>query len=308
MNIGDHVRVLHGNEEGFITKIIDEKTIEIEIEDGFTIPVLKKDVVIVKKEEIDFFDRGQEHNIKTPIIKRSIAHIGIYIAFIPSSDNFVDLYVINNTDYQLLLTIHTISENSENGLFSNTLHSKSFIQVNKWNIKNFDTWENFHIDMLFFKNQSTTYKSPLSKRIKFQAKSFFNSFKQVPLVDQKGYLYQIDENALKISPDILSSDTPNQFQYIDTPESIIDLHAEQLPETYNMRPHEIFNLQIEVFQQKLDAAIATNIAEITFIHGNGNGSLKSKIQKHLSQHTSVAYYQDAQKNKFGYGATYVKLK
>ena len=59
--------------------------------------------------------------------------------------------------------------------------------------------------------------------------------------------------------------------------------------------------------QKLDAAIATRIPEITFIHGNGSGTLKSKIHKCLSKHPDVAFYQDSLKNKFGYGATLVKL-
>lgn len=308
MNIGDHVRALHSNEEGFITKIIDEKTIEIEIEDGFTMPLLKKDVVLVKKEESDFFDRGQEPQPTVSTIKRSIAHVGIYLSFIPSSEHFVDLHIINNTDYQLLLTAHTLLKGQEKGIFSNTLNSKSFILVNKWNINNFDHWEDLYIDMLFFQEQLTVYKSPISKKIKFQAKSFFNNLKQTPLINKKGYLYQIDQNAQAVSQRILSSESSVELQDIDIPESTVDLHTEELSLTNKMQPHEILQHQLNVFQQKLDAAIATDMLEITFIHGSGNGTLKSKIQKELSQHPHVAYYQDAQKSKFGYGATYVKIK
>ena len=51
MNIGDKVRLLHGTEEGVIRRIIDKRTVEIEIEDGFLIPVLRKEVVLISSDE-----------------------------------------------------------------------------------------------------------------------------------------------------------------------------------------------------------------------------------------------------------------
>ena len=59
MNVGDKVRMLRGKEEGIVTRIIDQKLIEIEIEDGFQIPVLKSEVVLVAQEEANFFKREQ---------------------------------------------------------------------------------------------------------------------------------------------------------------------------------------------------------------------------------------------------------
>ena len=51
MNIGDRVRVLHGKEEGVIRKISAGGRIEVEIEDGFVIPVLNSEVVLVAEAE-----------------------------------------------------------------------------------------------------------------------------------------------------------------------------------------------------------------------------------------------------------------
>ncbi len=48
--------------------------------------------------------------------------------------------------------------------------------------------------------------------------------------------------------------------------------------------------------------------EIVFIHGVGSGTLKYEMQKRISKHPHIAYYKDAQKSKFGYGATYLKIK
>ena len=51
MNIGDRVRVLHGKEEGIIRKVSAGGRIEVEIEDGFVIPVLKSEVVLIAEAE-----------------------------------------------------------------------------------------------------------------------------------------------------------------------------------------------------------------------------------------------------------------
>ena len=47
MNIGDRVRLMRGKEEGIVTKLLGNNIIEIEIEDGFTIPVKANEVVVI---------------------------------------------------------------------------------------------------------------------------------------------------------------------------------------------------------------------------------------------------------------------
>ena len=51
MKIGDKIRLLHDKEEGIIRRIIDSSTVEVEIEDGFLIPVLKNEIVPIAPEE-----------------------------------------------------------------------------------------------------------------------------------------------------------------------------------------------------------------------------------------------------------------
>src|SRR6478609_1466115 len=51
MKIGDKVRLVHGKESGIITRVIDAQQIEVEIEDGFRIPVAKREVTVISTEE-----------------------------------------------------------------------------------------------------------------------------------------------------------------------------------------------------------------------------------------------------------------
>ena len=88
----------------------------------------------------------------------------------------------------------------------------------------------------------------------------------------------------------------------------VDLHIECLvPEGENVEVGDMLSIQIREFETRLDQAIASNVEEITFIHGIGNGILKGEIQKRLSKHPHIKYFKDARKERFGYGATTVKF-
>lgn len=46
MKLNDKVRFLNEKLKGTITRIIDDKTVAVEVEDGFEIPVLKSEIVL----------------------------------------------------------------------------------------------------------------------------------------------------------------------------------------------------------------------------------------------------------------------
>ena len=74
-----------------------------------------------------------------------------------------------------------------------------------------------------------------------------------------------------------------------------------------MSNSEILRIQLEQFEKNLDQAIASGMDEITFIHGIGNGVLRKEIHKRLSQIQNIKYFQDTQKDQWGYGATLVRI-
>ena len=57
-----------------------------------------------------------------------------------------------------------------------------------------------------------------------------------------------------------------------------------------------------------EKAIGLNYAKITIIHGVGTNTLKQKIWKAVSGHPHVKTYYEAQKEKFGYGATEIVFR
>ncbi|RYF81012.1 MAG: hypothetical protein EOO03_16945, partial [Chitinophagaceae bacterium] len=95
------------------------------------------------------------------------------------------------------------------------------------------------------------------------------------------------------------------------PKPEIDLHIEQLTDNHETMDNAgMLMLQLQTFETSLDRAIGAGMHEITFIHGAGNGVLRKEIQKRLSSFQKqklIKFYEDARREKFGYGATKVKI-
>jgi hypothetical protein len=90
-----------------------------------------------------------------------------------------------------------------------------------------------------------------------------------------------------------------------------DLHLEALrPDNKDeeLSNTAILRLQLDAFEDALSRALATNMHEIVFIHGLGNGTLRKEIHRQLSRNKDIKFFEDAQKGKFGFGATLVRLK
>ena len=73
----------------------------------------------------------------------------------------------------------------------------------------------------------------------------------------------------------------------------------------NLDNYDILNLQLDTAKSKIEFAISKRILKIVFIHGVGEGILKSELQSLLNKYP-VKHY-DASYKKYGLGATEVYI-
>ncbi|QTE22871.1 Smr/MutS family protein [Polaribacter cellanae] len=86
----------------------------------------------------------------------------------------------------------------------------------------------------------------------------------------------------------------------------VDLHINQLVKsTRGLDNYDMINLQLDTAKRKVEYAINKRISKIVFIHGVGEGVLKSELQSLLNKYP-VKYY-DASYKKYGLGATEVYI-
>ena len=336
MNIGDKVRLLKGSEEGVITKFLENNVIEVEIEDGFAIPVMRNEVVVIAKEESNYFQRIEPVRETPPTpssrdIEKARQTKGVYLAYVQINDQQLSLHLINTTDFAMPYVLGEETDGNFKGVSSGTIESNSTVKVSNLLIADFDRWPVLIFQALYYRSGYYTLREPLMRRIKHKAATFFKSKASAPILDKPSFLFSIDEaisrqattpggmplggkplDPEKLKESMLAPKEDAQAKdriKLSRPPAQVDLHIEKLTDAYDsMNNGEMLTLQLHTFEEKLDQAIATGMDEITFVHGVGSGTLRREIHKRLSKMKNIMHFQDAMREKFGYGATLVRIK
>jgi hypothetical protein len=198
------------------------------------------------------------------------------------------------------------------------LQKRSSQKVHEVSLQNFEKWLPFLVQTMVFKLGYGSFKEATCKKLKFSGDVFFKSKKQAPILEKEGYVFQLDQQApMPIQAEAIKesmlyhskNEVPTKIIIKTKPKLDVDLHIEKLTaKSLSMTNSQILQLQLDTFEKELDNALSANYEKVVFIHGVGNGILRSEIHKKLSKHPHIEYYQDAQKEKFGYGATLVKFK
>lgn len=310
--LGEFVRFVNERREGYITRIIDESTLAVTDDDGFEIPVLASQVTRVHG-KTDFSDDQTLENHSDLKSSQFISN-GIFLALSPDkrSPSVLHFHLVNSSSWQLLMTLYTCKKNQYKGEYTGILNEQSKVHIYSCSLNELDLWPEFHIQALLFSPGNEEMQKPIEFSEKFRAKDFSGAKKQHELLEQAGWLIQLDSPEPLIDPEKLKESffrpTTEKIQ-IERPEKEVDLHIEKIRDDYQfLNNSEILDIQMNHFRKSLDAAIVHKIPSIIFIHGSGNGTLRNEIYKIISKHPQVKTFMDAYKEKFGYGATEVFFK
>ena len=408
MNVGDRVRLLTGTEEGIVTRLLDSELVEVAIDNDFTIPVLRREVVVVAQEEGKNFDRAapdygpgqtpgknanasKKDNSKRPSAapaapravqpslqealaavassgkgvakpagssgpgaggKQPAAAKGLFLALVHQSPELLGVTLINNTEADVLFTYgEETSARPYRALAADKLGPKASTKpLSFLHMKDFETWPAVVFQLLPTRPNGEAAYELLTKRQAFKASTFYGSQRPAPVIGKEAYLFQLDEKAAAaIAPEQLAEEapaptpafaapaqpagvdiaalkaqlsgdaparpavaaaTPASAAVVVAPAHEFDLHFEALrpDEQAELSNTAILRIQLDAFEDALSRALATNMHEIVFIHGMGNGVLRKEIHRQLSRNKDIKFFEDARKEKFGFGATLVRLK
>lgn len=94
----------------------------------------------------------------------------------------------------------------------------------------------------------------------------------------------------------------------ENPVPEFDLHIEKLVKNHRgMNNYDILTMQTETAKRHIEFAIRNRIPKIVFIHGVGEGVLKSELDFLLGRYDMITF-QDGNYQKYGLGATEVYFK
>lgn len=283
----------------------------------------------IEEESEDFY----EDDFDEPYIKPT-DDINIYFAFVPVDENDktnsdLDVYIINDSNYYVsynYLTKYQDKYASAPGkLEPNTKEELDTIKRKKIN-----NLQSVVFQMIFWKKSVHDIKEPLNKSIKIQPTKFFQNkaYKNNDFFDEKAIVISVyEENIMAEAIKKLDSKTakkiiqqkeiksksinqPKKFKKVKFENKEVDLHIHELIDDFKgLTAKEILDIQMDKFRNELNEAIKNpHIHKIIFIHGVGNGKLKTELRNELSRKYKKYQYQDASFKEYGYGATLVITK
>jgi dsDNA-specific endonuclease/ATPase MutS2 len=312
MRIGDRVRLLRGTEEGRIVNIKGDKIVEVEIEDGFIIPALKNEVVVIDKNEAETF--GGNTPVEVPTIQRKeknpIAD-GIYLAIVEKQDNKLEMHFINQTDDTVL---YSISQNDRK-----VISGKSYGICEKYDIQEignftssiFNESKKLNCQLIFHENQTRLKKQPLIVELKINQELLLKKI-YLPTIEKDVALVKLEEkHSFEINPSELQEKMMEQSRESPStketkrrqPEQTVDLHIDNI--SIDLKDKDILEFQLNKFEKAYDNALIEDAEKLKVIHGIGAGILRSQIHKRLSVKKEVKYFEDADKERFGFGSTII---
>lgn len=343
---GDRVRFLNEVGGGIVTRF-EGNLIFVEDEDGFEIPVPIAEVVVIDKvtdnsPELKKNNTSKESKnevvSKRDSVEEELEEKGrdefnprIFLAFLNigktiDENGLLQLHLINDSNYYCIYLISQLeTDGYMHALFQGNIEPNTKLLLKDVPMKEMDA--NWEIQLLLYKKgKPYPALAPVSTSLKLKARRFFkdNSFVGNDFFYQPAMIIPVIKNELKKKLDLLL-DSDNQLFINDketkplqkstvkrksTPELLeIDLHIHELLDSWeNLSNGEIVQIQMDKFYSVMDANLQNKGLRIVFIHGVGNGTLKTELRKQLDRKYKGISYQDASFREYGYGATMIIIK
>ena len=273
IKIGDKVRFLNATGGGIVSKIVNKELVEVTDEDGFDIPTLVKECVLIESSgqndrQDNTADKKHEENVR---MEESFPeeeeyapqeetpegeNLNVLLAFLPVnmkalSTTSYECYLVNDSNYCLNYNIAgrnngTLAVSRATGCIQP--NTKIFIE--ELNKEQLNELELLQIQLFAFKrSKSYSVKPVYDVRIKINPVKFYklHSFAENDYFDEQALLFDIVSNDFPMQemavPEDLSKiirqkEAPSQPKVIkkkeETPEIIeVDLHIHQLLDNLN---------------------------------------------------------------------------
>jgi hypothetical protein len=198
---GDRVSFLNEKRDGVVKKILNNKLLLVAIEDGFEIPVMESDLVILmtneeriqtkkpqteyqaKEDTIDTdadADFPQRRDLYVTASDSGKIKAGLYIAFIPRDTKHIPssgfgVYLVNHLQYDCLFT-YSLKDAAQHIFVCkdfDRVDEESAILLDVIDITDLETWKDMAFQFLFYKPGSSATKAPLTVEVHIAPVKFY---------------------------------------------------------------------------------------------------------------------------------------
>ena len=346
--IGDRVKFLDDVGKGTIIGLIDKEMVLVRTDDGFEYPVLKKELLITDQPVTDVkgSDRSVIAPIRTvqPVAELSINQsdseveegpLNILFGIQPLQDTSkqgarFSLHLINDSKYRIFYHTGKGSDNKLVTIRAGYIEPQKSVKLGNCGLPFLTEKDaSIYFQIIAYRNTGFTRHEPVSAKIMFTSTELATpeNFRKNRFLPVNSYMIPIEQSVtkkIKMSLDDFKTAMAPEKRVVreykheqvqnkkeqKKPEfQEIDLHIEQITDKVKgLSPGEIIGIQLARFKTTLDGAILAGEKKIVFIHGLGEGKLKSEIRKMIDKEYTSCNYQDASFKEYGYGATLILIR
>lgn len=326
--IGDTILLLHSNEEGEVTEIMNEQMVMVKIDnvqfpvytDQIDFPYFKRFTekkFVSSKKETKYIDQVQ----KEKKIEKSKIHTGMWISFLPVFDKDVfdddvvekfKIHLLNHTNDTFDFNYQIDFKGEQDFQLTNVIHPFSDFYLNDIVFEKMNDGPKFECD--FTLKPADKKRAPhFETNLKIKAKLLFQKIEQMRLKNEPTFSFNLFENypdkIEEVAPDFnysggLFYNVKRIKEKLPAARSVVDLHIEKLTDNWkSLSNFEILTIQLDNFEKFYHLSVAHRQPNLIVIHGVGTGKLRTEIHEILKLKKEVKSFANQYHPEFGFGAT-----
>jgi len=195
LKIGDFVRFVDENLEGYVTRIIDKETIGVTDANDFEIPVMAAKVTLIHGEIPD--NGPLASSSSTPAIPEVFVEEGISLGLISDQHiaSVAHFHLVNESSFQLLASLSTEKNGNFNGEYAGIIKPHSTAKIYSANMSDIQLWPKLRLEILFHTKGNVEPLAPLIYHEQLKGKDLSVAKVEIPLLKTKGWSIRLDKPA-----------------------------------------------------------------------------------------------------------------
>ncbi len=200
--IGDFVRFVDEQGEGYITSIINEDLVGVTDLDGFEVPVPASKVTSVYGRMNE--EEKEAKVTATTVVEGPFVSEGLLLAITGDQrQGLVEFFLINESSYEVLFSFNSLKSDQVKGEKRGVLGPKGLEKIYTANASTVGNWPVFTFQFLFHSSILRDIKKPLVMEKRIRPADLSAPKKNVPLLDVKAWTFRLDQPKPDLNTDKL---------------------------------------------------------------------------------------------------------
>jgi len=266
--------------------------------------------------------------------------LNVHLAFLPVdikaiSATLMEAWLVNDSNYYITYLWSSIGSGSATLLAQGILEPNSVVFLREFTREMYEQLEHVSFQLMAWKQGKSYLRKPcVDAELRIDTVRFFklHTFTDTPFFDEPAMLCDVVANDRVARPSRVTAEAledslnggkrrerearpARRFSDGKSPDAASgqpleeDLHIDALLDnTAGMSPADMLEHQVSTFRKVLEEHRGQHGMRMVFIHGKGDGVLRSALQKELSRQRSLYVWQDASFQRYGFGAMLVIVR